>query len=261
MGELAWSATAGLLYSDWSTYQLWRLSPEGTRALVADSYLPSAQGIATDAAGAEVAWGSSIGAGYHNPMYVKQISKGRARAVADSRRFVSQDPTLSPDGRRVAYDREICRPMSLCGGDAGIWVSPVGGGRPSRIATHGDLPEWSPDGRWIDYEGGHGNLVLVAPNGKRRTTLRYARPADKLGIESAWSPNSEKIAVWLRALSIFDPATGLRHTLSFPTPKRLAGFSWAPDSTTLLVATDGSCPTLWSVSAAGLARHVILRSC
>jgi Tol biopolymer transport system component len=52
------------------------------------------------------------------------------------------EPAWSPDGRFIAH-------QNLAAG--GIWISPVGGGGPRRIAIAGARPAWSPDGRRIAF--------------------------------------------------------------------------------------------------------------
>ncbi len=50
-------------------------------------------------------------------------------------------PSWSPDGSRIAY---------AAGSPLGVWVAPLGGGEPVRLAD-GDYPRWSPAGGWIAY--------------------------------------------------------------------------------------------------------------
>lgn len=81
---------------------------------------------------------------------------------------ISQTPRRSPDGRTVAF-------TAL----GGLYVQPVSGGRPRRIAAAGDAvfqPAWSPDGRtlayvtWTAREGGSVWTIPAKGGEPRRLT-------------------------------------------------------------------------------------------
>ena len=257
--QLAWSSAAGLLYTDVGSYLLWRVSPTGTRSLVARNFLPSAQGISIDATGGHVAWSSDTCGGCRSPIYVRSLTAGWTRTVGANPKFSEANPTLSPDGQRVAYERRSC-PVTLgeCRTLAGIWVSPIAGSQAHRVATYGYFPEWSRDGHWIVYDDGKGRLVVIAPNGTRRSVLPGSGGTAKtLAPTFAWSPDSKEIAVWLNGITVFDAATGRGHKVTVSPRGGIAGFSWTPDSKSLFIATGSSCPSLWLIAARGQARHAL----
>jgi len=118
----------------------------------------------------------------------------RMRSVAQA--------AISPDGKFVAYtviryDRPG-RPWPQ------LWVFDVASGKSWRIGGEQDLagsPVWSPDSKWIAYngaaEGKHG-LAVVRPDGTAATFLTEASgtnaPLPGMGAEVTWSPDSKQIA-------------------------------------------------------------------
>ncbi|MHA6780591.1 TolB family protein [Pseudonocardia saturnea] len=119
---------------------------------------------------------------------------------ADIARIVSVTaPTLSPDGRRVAFvvtriDLEANRYRGA------VWLADVDGGRapyPLTAGEHGDGgPAWSPDGSRLaftrgDGEGG-GSLRVVPVDGPGETVTVRERPET---VEApVWSPDGRRIA-------------------------------------------------------------------
>jgi len=74
-------------------------------------------------------------------------------------------PTLSPDGRRIAF-------MSARTGTPEIWVSDRDGSKAVQLTSFGGpyvaLPAWSPDGRFIAFvsaAAGQSEIYLVRPEG------------------------------------------------------------------------------------------------
>jgi dipeptidyl aminopeptidase/acylaminoacyl peptidase len=259
--QLAWVRAAGLLYTVIDD-QLWHLSNDGRRSIVVTQFQPSAEQIPADAAGDRVAWGV-LRCACQGPIQVKSLVSGWSRAVANNPKFSDDNPTLSPDGRRVAFERRLCPKLAECRQLAGIWVSSIAGGPSQQISKSGYFPEWSPDGRWILYDDGHGHLVVIAPNGHRRTTLSAAAGiANAPAPNFAWSPDSRSVAVWSQGpLRVFNVGSGRASAATAATLGGVTGFAWAPDSRTLLVATakPSSCPSLWSVRADGSAKRMLRR--
>jgi len=109
---------------------------------------------------------------------------------------------FSPDAKLVAYtvvryDRPG-RPWLQ------LWVMNVASGKSTRIGGENDVagdPVWSPDGRWIAYDGaaeGKQGLAVVHPDGSGATFLTEAHgtnaPLPGTGAEVTWSPDSKQIA-------------------------------------------------------------------
>jgi eukaryotic-like serine/threonine-protein kinase len=89
------------------------------------------------------------------------------------------DPTLSPDGRFVAYASDRA-------GDLDIWVQPVGGGDPVQVTgspAHDTQPAWSPDGATLVFRSerdGGGLFVVPALGGVERQLTSF-------GTHPSWS--------------------------------------------------------------------------
>ena len=84
-------------------------------------------------------------------------------------------PAWSPDGSTIAFSttRDDCRNTQVEGclrsGDIGpvhtLWLMDADGPRQRRVTTdYAQLPDWSPDGRYLVYES-PGGLNLVTPDG------------------------------------------------------------------------------------------------
>src|SRR5690606_30600253 len=66
---------------------------------------------------------------------------------------LEDEPDLSPDGQRIAYERRV-------GNDWYIYVMDVNGGGQQRLVP-GREPDWSPDGRYLAYEtAAPGDIML-----------------------------------------------------------------------------------------------------
>ena len=131
-------------------------------------------------------------------------AQGRGGLVAEDLlrlRSVAQ-AEFSPDGKLIAYtvirhDRPG-RPWPQ------LWVMDAASGKSVRIGGEQDVagaPVWSPDGKWIAFngvaEGKHG-LAMAHPDGSAVTFLAEASgsnaPLPGAGAEFTWSPDSKQIA-------------------------------------------------------------------
>ncbi|MGH9327323.1 MAG: prolyl oligopeptidase family serine peptidase [Terriglobia bacterium] len=107
---------------------------------------------------------------------------------------------LSPDGQRVAYAMIMTdqpgRPYSQ------LWIMDLASGKSIRLnGEKSSNPVWSPDGKWLAYDGSEGNrsgLMIVHPDGSDATFLAPVEttnaPLPGRGASIAWSPASDRIA-------------------------------------------------------------------
>ena len=101
-------------------------------------------------------------------------------------------PSLSPDGKRVAFRTSIT-------GSPQVWVVDAGGGWPEQL-TFGEAATehaWSPSGEWILYASDRaGNeregFYLVSPDGKREREL--LAPSAAFRVFGGFSPDGRRIA-------------------------------------------------------------------
>ena len=106
------------------------------------------------------------------------------------------DPQLSPDGTKVAFVvTDVSLEQNTRNND--IWVVPVAGGAPVRIAgtdRSEDRPRWSPDGKQLAFvsnrEGGPQIWVIPAAGGEPKRLTTIATGASGV----TWSPDGKWIA-------------------------------------------------------------------
>jgi Tol biopolymer transport system component len=101
-------------------------------------------------------------------------------------------PTWSPDGRRIAFERQV----SPTNWD--IYLVPSAGGTPRplmRTPAQETSAAWSPNGRWIAFarQGRNGNWTIhvVRPDGTRDRAVTGRRRSSQ---QPAWSPDGSRIA-------------------------------------------------------------------
>ena len=109
------------------------------------------------------------------------------------------DPEWSPNGKKIAFSRDIeggFNPSTCCD----IWtVNPDGSGASEIPNTQGGInPSWSPDGNSIAFESPAGiHLINTDGSGK----VQVAPPGSR---EPAWSPTGKYVA-YIRETGSFDP--------------------------------------------------------
>jgi Tol biopolymer transport system component len=151
------------------------------------------------------------------------------------------NPSWSPDGRTIAFDR---------GAAGDIYVVSADGTGATAIADElapETQPAWSPDGRWIAYVRRTPGtpiqeLWLMRPDGSDQHRLTDFR---RVVGDPAWSPDSKRIA-FSGALDgeVFDiysvdleGKSLRRHTQS---PNDAIEPSWSPDGFTITFAREGA---------------------
>jgi dipeptidyl aminopeptidase/acylaminoacyl peptidase len=122
---------------------------------------------------------------------------------ADLTRFRSvREVALAPDGRSVAYTVAMRdqpgRPYTQ------LWVLDVATQKSARVGgehASGSSPRWSPDGKWIAFEGSDGDtdgLWVARPDGSGATVVAPVAssnaPLPDRGEDITWSPDGKQIA-------------------------------------------------------------------
>jgi Tol biopolymer transport system component len=145
---------------------------------------------------------------------------------------VGADPVVvTPDDRFVLF-------ASLVGGTVSIWIVPIGGGAPTKLADGANVAV-SPDGR---------SMLFTAPTAKNLASLvvcslpgcgspRTVSSAE-FGAPTSWTPDSRGIAyasdgnLWVQALDGGAP----RQLTRFTDSRRIGSFAWSRDGKRLAIA-------------------------
>jgi Tol biopolymer transport system component len=225
------------------------------RALIATSrnesdavWSPDRSGFAyvTDRTGADEIWLRS-GEG---PIDDRRLVT-EADFADDDRTILLSSPSFSPDGQRLAYQRNAGRPVW----PLRIWHRVVAGGRsvpllPETHQGYQGAPTWSPDGQWIafaEWVGGQWRLAKVRiGEGQEPMVLRTD------GVATAapqWSPDGDRLT-WEtgEGFTLVSAATGedtgrlgteqwLVHTWS-PDGRVIYGVRYTDDLRLVLAALD-----------------------
>lgn len=93
---------------------------------------------------------------------------------------VGDRPAWSPDGKRIAFERE------------GLIYTIGADGSGEDALTGGYAPAWSPDGSRIAFNSRLGGLYLMNPDGSNRTLLKHSNGTPGY-TQPAWSPDGSRI--------------------------------------------------------------------
>jgi dipeptidyl aminopeptidase/acylaminoacyl peptidase len=250
-------------------------APTMREVLSATYRVRSLGGLVLSRSGAMVAWDES----FHDPrdplhserytgVYAQRVAGGpRIHVTAGNPTglYDEEDPSWSPDGRRLAFlsDARSKRQLEIFVADAdGRHVRQVG-------RLRGDLQRltWSPDGKALAllYIPGAGREAgALAPGARdvgvigakveeqRLATLdastgamRLLTPGDSYVYEYDWSPDARRIAItyakgngdnnwWIARLARVDVATGAVHDLLTPS-FQIADPRWSPDGSRIAI--------------------------
>jgi dipeptidyl aminopeptidase/acylaminoacyl peptidase len=249
LAQLGWAGRRTLAFAgNFSVYtQQLGGKPKQLAANIGDSF-------STDARGTRFAYTTSACGQGQCPsrIVVLDTTTGQRRVIGDVTSQYSA-PTLSPDGREVAFTSPN-----------GLMTADVAGTSVRTLAPLGSCPQWSPDGTRILYVGTGGDLLVIPAAGGASTPLT-AQPVGcgYSPFNFGWSPNGKRVA-------LIDPPGGRLSLIAVATQKartlkafgHVAGFAWSPDSSRLLVAarpSPAACTSLWRIDATGAHRTLIAR--
>jgi len=172
---------------------------------------------------------------------------------------VSGDPSLSADGKYLAYESNRADPSNL-----DIWFQSMPDGDPRRLTrnpSEDKNPTVSPDGRVVAFrsERDGGGIYLIGADGSGERLLAAG------GRSPAFSPNGSAIAYWQGAEDSRLSGELYLYPLPNGPPRRLASHfddgrhpTWSADGRLLLffgcraaVAEAKVCPDWWAVDPNG----------
>jgi len=142
-------------------------------------------------------------------------------------------PKFSPDGLQVAYWTGSDSVAIAVPGSGALWVVSASGGQPSRIASglsSARYPVWSPDGKWLLFEG-YDSAKLF--DGNRVDWWLVSREGDKIVKTGARD-------VLLR--SGLESPTTYATVPTVPTPT-----CWLPDDTVIFSTRSGDARNLYQL--------------
>jgi DNA-binding winged helix-turn-helix (wHTH) protein len=158
---------------------------------------------------------------------VRSRTEGPVLIQSPATTFVGREesPSFSPDGKQVVFSWNGERD-----GVENLFILTAGVGGARRLtegASPATNPAWSPDGSWIAFRRGLGEIWVVRPDGsgERRLSETKAVPT---AARLAWSPDSKVLIVsdapssHTFGLFALDVATGDRRRLTSP-PSGLMG--------------------------------------
>ncbi len=126
-------------------------------------------------------------------LYVRRVAGGERIRLTDDSTF-KDDPSFSPDGDRIAFNRR--RPEAL---RPEICLIPALGGRATPVIADGHTPAWSPDGTHIAFiltrVGEPEALAIAAADGADMRVLLRADAVYPFFYRPAWSPDGTLVAI------------------------------------------------------------------
>jgi hypothetical protein len=245
IGQIAWTAHGMLVDSNYTLFLVSARGKRRTLRVVGDQFF--------SVGGARAAVGSGRGAG---PVSVVDLLTRTVTHVG-SRSSGNGEPSLSPDGRRIAWV-----------GPGGIWTGASSVGAAHLFVRNASCPSWSPDGRSIAYLtlGYRGqDLRVVDASGKHARLL--VERAGGCGT-FVWSPDSKTIAFTPQRIDAVNIATH-RVTRSPGLGRVIGSLAWSRDGSMLYATARpladekalDNCTNLWRLDAKRLMGGVIVRGC
>jgi Tol biopolymer transport system component len=261
VGQIAWQTSSSLLVDAQlgGVVQLFRLTLRGQATALNQL---SDLNFSTDASRRLVATtGYTSTCGHPNcpaPIHILDTATRNVTAVGRPGEL-DLFPALSPDGRRVAFDRAAC-PATNCGNADGVWLAAWRNNTRRQIVRSGASPVWSPNGELIAYvkQGRQGRFrlqVLRLGGTTRSIGSRFG------GEPPVFSPDSRSLAYVAgygrpnsthAGVAVVDLHThrNVRRAGTFALVDGRP--TWSPDGTKLVVAartSKANCTSLWIARA------------
>lgn len=160
-------------------------------------------------------------------------SGGPAVRQIPSRGILTGDPSISPDGREIAF---VGGETSL----ANLYRMPLDGGSMMQLTSFSDAalmsPVWSPDGReiaFVVHEGQTSRIWRIAATGGTPLPMEGTEGT----IQIRWAPGREILFLRdpTRAFRVIDPSTGVERALVAEETGEMAHPRYSPDGSRVAV--------------------------
>jgi Tol biopolymer transport system component len=196
------------------------------------------------------------------PVTILDARSGAVVGKVGGTKLDNVDPSLSPDGAKVVFERFA---SDDSGKTFGIWTAKADGSSLRRLVKVGLHPLWSPKVGTVAYVADAGKSValrLVSAGGGKSRALVPRNVENVFG----WSPDGKYIAFEtgtgsIGKLAVVDVATGKVRTLL---PLEYAPTAaWSPDSSELVansVPRSQKCWSTWRVPVDG-SKPTLISSC
>jgi Tol biopolymer transport system component len=228
--RIAWSGDQ-LLYGGFvgGRPTILRVTPgEGTpEEVVSDALTPGLTGDGRTIVFVSSSISDSLGAGSLD-LWTADASGRRIRQLVPG--VTAGQVVVTPDDQSVIY-------VSLQGGTVSIWMVPLQGGTPTKLADGGSVTV-SPDGTSMAFTaagpGGGAIVVCSLPACTSHRTIGLAAFDTAIG----WTPDGHAIAYAVEGNLLVQPLTGgaPRQLTRFTDNRAIGSFAWSRDGTRLAIA-------------------------